>query len=111
MEKMIAYCGLNCFECPAYMATQNNDQALKEKTALEWSKMYNFTFTPEMINCTSCKSDGAKVGHCLQCEIRKCASGKNYVNCGLCKEFSTCKTINDFIVNVPHAKDNLLQNR
>jgi len=107
MEKMIAYCGLDCLECGAYKATKNNDQALREKTALEWTKAYNFTFTPEMINCTSCKGDGAKVGHCLVCEIRKCASGKAVKNCGVCGEYKTCKTINDFIAKVPHVTHNL----
>ena len=109
MEKLIAYCGLNCAECDAYIATKNNDQALKEKTAAEWSKNYNFAFTPDMINCTSCRGNGVKVGHCSECEMRKCASGKSIVNCGACGEFKTCKTINDFLAMVPAAMDNLVQ--
>jgi hypothetical protein len=108
MEKIIAYCGLNCAECGAYIATKNNDQALREKTAVEWTTMHDFKFTPDMINCTSCRADGVKVGYCSQCEIRKCASGKNLVNCGACGEFSTCKTINDFIAKVPAVKGNLV---
>ena len=107
MEKMIAYCGLNCAERDAYLATKNNDQALREKTAAEWSKAFNFQFTPEMINCSSCKCDGAHVGHWSECEMRKCATSKGVVNCGACGEFKTCKTINDFIAMVPHVKDNL----
>jgi hypothetical protein len=109
MEKIIAYCGLDCAECTAYLAHQNNDQALREKTAAEWSKAHNFTFTPEMINCTSCKGDGVQVGYCSQCEIRKCAVEKAVVNCGACGEFKTCKTINDFIAQVPKAAANLAQ--
>ena len=108
MEKMIAYCGINCAECGAYLAMKNNDQALREKTAAEWTKAHNFNFTPDMINCTSCKGDGVKVGHCSQCEIRKCASGKDFANCGACDEFKTCKTINDFIEMAPNVKDNLV---
>ena len=107
MEKMIAYCGLDCAECGAYKAMQNNDQALREKIAAEWTTAHNFNFTPEMINCSSCKSDGIKIGHCSQCEMRKCASEKDVVNCGACAEFKTCKTINDFIAQVPGAADNL----
>ena len=107
MEKLLAYCGLDCAECSAYLALKNNDQALREKTAAEWKKMHNFNFTPEMINCTSCKGSGIQVGHCSQCEIRKCASGKGVVNCGACAEFKSCKTINDFLAHVPSAKDNL----
>jgi hypothetical protein len=109
MEKIIAYCGLDCAECGAYLAHQNNDQALREKTAAEWTKAFNFTFTPEMINCTSCKGDGVQVGNCSQCEMRKCAVEKGVVNCGACGEFKTCKTINDFIAQVPKAAENLAQ--
>ena len=109
MEKLIAYCGLDCAACDAYIATQNNDQALREKTAAEWTKMFNFNFTPEMINCTSCTGDGVKVGHCSQCEMRKCAVEMNVKNCGACGEFASCKTINDFLAQVPAAKENLLQ--
>ncbi|MCL1815653.1 MAG: DUF3795 domain-containing protein [Treponema sp.] len=110
MEKIIAYCGLNCAECDAYLALQNNDQALREKTAAEWTKAHNFSFTPDMINCTSCKGAGVQVGHCSECEIRKCASEKGVINCGACGGFKTCKTINDFLVQVPFAANNLVQN-
>jgi hypothetical protein len=109
MERLIAYCGIACAECGAYKALQNNDQALREKTAAEWTKAYNFSFTPEMINCTSCKGDGVQVGHCSQCEVRKCAIEKGVVNCGVCSEFKTCKTINDFIARAPFLLDNLVQ--
>ena len=110
MERLIAYCGLDCTECDAYKATLHNDQALREKTAAEWSKAYNFSFTPEMINCTSCQGNGAKIGHCLDCEMRKCAVGKAVVNCGACAEFKTCKIINDFMAMVPAVKENLTRN-
>jgi hypothetical protein len=109
MEKLIAYCGLDCAECDAYKALQNNDQALREKTAAEWSKAHNFSFTPDMINCTSCKGNGVQVGYCSECEIRKCALGKGLVNCGACTEFQTCKIINDFIAQVPSVSNNLVQ--
>ena len=109
MEKMIAYCGLDCAACNAFLAMKNNDQALREKTAREWSSAHNFAFTPDMINCTSCKGNGVQVGHCSQCEMRKCAMGKAVENCGACGEFKTCKTINDFMAQVPFVKDNLVK--
>ena len=31
MRKMIAYCGLDCEKCDAYIATVRDDQALREK--------------------------------------------------------------------------------
>ena len=109
MENMIAYCGINCAECGAYLAFKNNDNALREKTAAEWTKAHNFNFTPEMINCSSCKGTGMQIGHCSNCEIRKCAIEKNVENCGACPEFNTCKTINDFLAQAPNARENLVQ--
>ena len=109
MEKLIAYCGINCAECGAYIAHQNDDQALREKTASEWTKLYNFTFTPEMINCSSCQGNGIHVSHCSVCEIRKCAFGKEVINCGSCSDFKTCKAINDFLAIAPNAAENLAQ--
>ena len=37
MKEMIAYCGLDCEKCDAYLATINNDQHLREKTAELWA--------------------------------------------------------------------------
>ena len=109
MGKKIAYCGLDCSECGAYKAAKNNDQGLRERTAAEWTKKYSFNFTPEMINCTSCREEGVKVGHCHVCEIRKCGIGKGVINCGVCGDYGTCKRINDFIAMVPDAAHNLEQ--
>ena len=33
MPKMIAYCGLVCSNCPTFLATKNDDDAAREKTA------------------------------------------------------------------------------
>ena len=111
MEKIIAYCGIDCAQCDAYRATQNNDQQLREKIAAEWSKSFGFDCTPDMINCTSCQGNGVKVGHCSECEVRRCSSGKGLVHCGVCAEFRDCKIINGFFAHVPDdAKNNFLAN-
>ena len=111
MGKMVAYCGLDCAGCDAYKATQNNDQALREKVAAEWTEGYKFTFTPDMINCTSCKGNGVQVGYCSECEAHKCASEKAVENCGACDDFNTCKPPNDFFAQSPEDfKNQLLAN-
>ena len=51
MNKMIAYCGLNCEKCDAYIATINNNQELREKTAKLWAELNNAPILPEHINC------------------------------------------------------------
>jgi len=37
MDKMIAFCGLTCTECPAFIATQKNDDKEREKVAKDYS--------------------------------------------------------------------------
>ena len=44
MHNMIAYCGLDCEKCDAYLATIHNDQALREKTAKLWAELNNAPF-------------------------------------------------------------------
>ena len=46
---MIAYCGLDCEKCDAYLATINDDQALRQKTAKLWSELNHAPILPEHI--------------------------------------------------------------
>ena len=49
MRKMIAYCGLDCEKCDAYLATLHDDQALREKTAKAWTEINHVPILPEHI--------------------------------------------------------------
>lgn len=60
MKEMIGYCGLDCKKCDAYLATVNDDQELREKTAKLWAESNNAPILPEHINCEGCRADGAK---------------------------------------------------
>ena len=90
MSEMIAYCGLLCDQCGAYKATVANDDALRKKTAEEWSKMFNATINPADVNCLGCKSD-VLFSHCNVCEIRSCAGEKKVNDCGKCESFACGK--------------------
>jgi hypothetical protein len=106
--KTLGMCGLDCVACPAFLAYTTNDQALRVKTAIEWTRQFNVPFKPEDINCVGClKADGIHVGHCSQCEIRACGQKHKVANCALCPDYASCDTINKFITNVPPAKANL----
>ena len=61
MKKMIAYCGLNCEKCDAYLATVSDDQKLREKTAKLWAELNDVPILPEHINCQGCRADGIKL--------------------------------------------------
>jgi hypothetical protein len=107
MAKMLSMCGLDCAACPAFIAHKTNDQALREKTAGEWSQQFHVDLKPADINCVGCvKIQGVHIGHCGACEIRKCGLGRQVKNCGLCGDFG-CETISKFLASVPPAKANL----
>ena len=107
MSKMISVCGLDCSVCPAHIAYLTDDQALREKTAAEWSKAYQAELTAVMINCVGCTaSDGVHIGHCYECAMRKCGLDRRVDNCGVCPDYG-CATIAGFLAKVPPAKANL----
>lgn len=105
--KVLGMCGLDCAACPAYIAYKTDDQALRVKIAAEWSKQYNVPMKPEDINCVGClKTKGPQIGHCSECEIRKCGLAKRVKNCALCADYP-CDKISQFIAQVPPAEANL----
>ncbi|MBN1232849.1 MAG: DUF3795 domain-containing protein [Candidatus Coatesbacteria bacterium] len=106
MEKMIAHCGINCAECPGFIATKNNDYDEKKKIAEEWAKAFNSDIKPDDIICDGCTSEGNHIGYCNVCEIRKCSIEHELENCAFCEDFS-CKKLDDFHVLAKGARDNL----
>ena len=105
--KLLAMCGLDCAACPAYIAHKTDDQALRVRTAAEWSGQFKVAFKPEDINCVGClETKGPQIGHCRECEIRKCGQTHKVKNCALCPEYP-CDKISKFIANVPPAEANL----
>jgi hypothetical protein len=108
MKQLIACCGLDCEFCDARIATVNNDNELREKTAKSWSEMFNAPgITAEAINCMGCRTDGVKFGHCNMCEVRTCVSQKGFNTCGDCKELDICQTVAPILQHLPEAKQNL----
>ena len=108
MRTMIAYCGLDCEKCDAYLATIHDDQALREKTAKLWSEQNHADIRPEYINCEGCRAGGVKFVYCeSMCGIRKCAMKRGVTTCGDCAELDTCKTVEPLVANVPEALKNL----
>ena len=105
MGQMIAMCGLNCAECEAYLATQANDEAAKERIALKWREMYNAPgITAAYVTCDGCLAPGRKGGHCLECNIRACGVERNLPNCAHCADFEACEKLAGFFNFVPQAR-------
>lgn len=107
MEKNIGMCGIDCIECPAYLAKEKKTYEEREKAAQAWSTEYKANITAEMMDCQGCTSkEGPYFFHCNQCEIRLCASEKGYDNCAHCPDY-TCEKTKFILDNVPSAKANL----
>jgi len=108
MKQLIACCGIDCENCDARIATVKDDNELREKTAQKWQVMFDAPgITAESINCTGCRVDGVKFGHCNECEIRNCVKAKGLDTCGDCEELDTCQIIAFVLQNVPGARENL----
>lgn len=108
MRDMIAYCGLDCEKCDAYLATLRDDQALREKTAEKWSAWNHVTILPGQIACEGCRTDGVKTEYCASlCAIRRCAISKSLPTCGSCPSMETCPTLAQITDNNPVALGNL----
>lgn len=105
---MIAYCGLDCEKCDAYIATANDDWELRRKTAMLWSKLNNVTISAEQINCEGCRSNGKKTVFCDRlCGIRQCALKREVTTCGECREMEHCQLLGAVVANNPDALMNL----
>ncbi len=108
MKQLIACCGLDCETCDARIATINNDDALREKTAKLWRELNNEPMiTADTINCMGCRTDGVKTFFCNNlCEIRKCVMEKGFGTCAECSEKQTCPKLKQITDNT-QAMENL----
>lgn len=87
---MIAYCGLTCDDCPAYRATQAEDDDMLDRVLVQWREAFDAPhLTVTDIVCDGClPTDGRLCGYCRHCRIRTCAMGRNIPNCGHCDEYA-----------------------
>ena len=108
MKELIGYCGLDCEKCDAYLATINDDQQLRIKTAKLWAELNNAPILPEHINCDGCRARGRKTVFCDSlCAIRQCALKKDVPSCGDCPDVSKCELVAAIIKDNSDARKNL----
>lgn len=110
----IAGCGIDCHACPVFIATEKNDDQLREKTAREWEKLFGQYIGQEHLsigdmNCSGCRSEAVVFVGCSQCPIRACAASRSLDGCWACREFDQCEMINAFFQHNPSAKANIDQ--
>ncbi len=114
-DEIIAFCGLNCTECPAYIGTQEEDEILLKKTAKRWSTAKHKIESSDIL-CDGCASPGKRLASiCAECQVRICGVGKAIENCGFCDDYP-CQTLETVWkwLRTPKAKarlDEIKQNR
>ena len=103
-KKIIAKCGIVCSACPAYIATQKNDDALRAETAKKWSEMFKSDIKAADINCDGCPTESQRLfGYCTTCDIRKCARDKKLATCASCPDYA-CEKLDKFLAQAPEAR-------
>ena len=108
MDQLIGCCGLDCETCDARIATATNDNTLWEKTAALWAELNGVPITPEMINCTGCRVDGAKTPFCDKlCPVHNCVREKGLDTCADCAQTDGCQTLGRIAANSPFVRENL----
>lgn len=89
-DRIVAYCGLICSDCSAYIATQSGDRSALERVAAQWKEEYNLAeVTIKDVTCDGClDEEGRKGAHCFECDIRACGLVRGVVNCAHCPDYA-----------------------
>ncbi len=108
MEPMIAYCGLACTDCEAYLATQANDLEALERMAARAREEYGMVHaTLESTMCDGCLSNSERLsGYCAECGVRACAMSKGLANCAHCPDYG-CEIVEAFWGMAPQSRTTL----
>ena len=95
-ERMVAYCGITCTDCDAFIATQAEDMNALEKMAAAASEQLNVEMTVADAMCDGCRSTtGRQIGYCHECAIRVCAVQKHVETCAHCSDYA-CEKVEGF---------------
>jgi hypothetical protein len=107
MKSMIAYCGLVCTDCSAYIATQKNDMEGLKEIAARWGEELNLALAWEDCRCDGCRAvTGRQIAYCRECQVRACAISRGMENCAHCPDY-TCAKLEGVFGFAPEAKAKL----
>jgi hypothetical protein len=107
MGKIVAFCGLNCTDCQAFIATKENNNEKRKETAKAWSTP-EYPLKPEDINCDGCfpTKNGRIISFVKACTIRQCGIQKQVENCAHCTDYP-CPKLTPTHKQSPQAKQTL----
>ncbi len=98
--ELTAPCGLDCFNCPIYLANEN-----EEARKLVESKAQKYGFPADKARCKGCRErNGVPPLGTEQCKVFKCISLKGIESCADCSDFP-CDNLHpyaEFASDLPH---------
>ena len=107
VHRDIAYCGLDCHSCPAFLATQSGDMEALAVVAARWSSDTGMEVKAESILCDGCRSGSERINaFCAVCRIRDCAVARGLATCASCREYP-CRRLSGFPAFRGEGKANL----
>ncbi len=102
--RMMGYCGIDCRQCPAYVASRQGNSREREILAQEWSTE-KYPLSTEDIYCEGCKaSDDMVMSFCAECPVRRCARHQNISNCSQCIHYP-CEALSLVFQKSPEAQE------
>ena len=108
MISNVAYCGLKCDECPAYLAKLENNDELRRETLEKWGSP-EYPLEIKDINCDGCKApDGVHFKFCGSCTVRQCASEKGVETCAHCPDYG-CATLQEWLSHAGDTSKKILE--
>ena len=102
-DQILAYCGIDCGACPAYIATQVDDIEKLTALASEW---FDGATDYTIVVCDGCKGQGRIMKWCRECPTRACAIQRQLENCAYCDEYGCQKLLKVFEMST-ESKTNL----
>jgi hypothetical protein len=103
MNQLLAYCGLDCSQCPALIATRAGDISRLTSLAQEW---FDGVTDHTIILCDGCSGTGRTMKWCAECPTRNCARQRGLPNCAHCSDYGCDKLMMVFSQS-KEAKANL----
>lgn len=88
------YCGHDCSRCVTYIATQTDDDTLREQSQRFYKEQFRKDIPLEKFNCWGGRTD--KVFElCQDCPFVKCCKERSVDSCHKCPKYP-CKEISDY---------------
>jgi len=93
VKELTAPCGLDCFNCVCYLATDNEEIAKQVMSSAHVSR--------ENAVCKGCRKENGRIplrsayGHKEPCKVFTCVSAKGIESCAACADFP-CDNLHPF---------------